>query len=319
MKLAKILDSNDIIEAEDLRFIAKNDMPKFVCPDMNCNTPLIAAAYTEDSKQRPHFRTLKNHKHSEKCQFSDYAKILELGGKRKLLLAEFEYLPIPTKLVPPKAKNESDKIKSTISNEIDEKRTATKRGVLDSFDEGGNNFRNVTTISRIVDFYIACPFNRDIKLDIFGSEKEYMYWFKRIRNIQGDIIPDSKIFFGQLHQDRNAIEEKDSEINLRLYDCQAWDEERNQINPFFVSIPTTNLSKNKIARIKNEINFALQEQKNYYKNSASSENVENEEQAKSKPYIFFLGKQNPTNRLQLLVQDGYLVSRYAQIRKTVMD
>jgi hypothetical protein len=318
MKLAKILNTDELFEAEELRFISKNDMPKFVCPDNNCNTPLIPAAYSDDSKQRPHFRTLKNHKHAEKCQFSEYAQFLEIGGKRKFTLAEFENLPIPTKLVAPKANTKPDKIRSSKENEELADKSATKRGYLNAFDEGSNNWRSVTTISRIVDFYIACPFNRDIKLDLFGTEKEYRYWFKRIQNIRGERIKDKNIFFGQLHQDKNAIEYSDTNIKIRLYDCREW-VGGNQINPYYVIIPIAGLTKNKIARIKNEIKNALLSQREYYQTTNS--NIENNdlidlEKSKQKPYIFFVGNQTKKNPFELEVQDGYLVSRYERIRKT---
>lgn len=321
MKLARIKKTKEVIEAEDLRFIEKDKMPEFICPDNNCETPLIPAAFTEDSKQRPHFRTLKNHTHSQKCQFSDYAKILEIGGKRKLTLAEFEHLPIPTKLVLPKNIEESDKIKPSKNTDIEEDNPASKKGFLNTFDEGGNNFRNVTTISRIVDFYVACPFNRDIKLNLFGTEKEYMFWFKRIQNMRGEIIQDKSIFFGQLHQDKHAIEKSDSKIRIRLFDCRDWTDGR-QVDPYYVNISISDLSKNKIARITNEINYALQAQKEYYQKIQSEENnleTTEIEKAKLKPYIFFFGNQIKGYPYELEVQDGYLVSRYVRIRKTVTE
>ena len=61
------------------------------------------------NKQRPHFRTLRNNDHSKTCKYSEFARILELGGQRKITFEEFENLPVPTRLISPKEKgiNES--------------------------------------------------------------------------------------------------------------------------------------------------------------------------------------------------------------------
>lgn len=315
MNIALRTDTNTEIEAEELRYIDKDKMPSFVCVDENCATPLVPAAYTLESKQRPHFRTSKYQKHTEKCKFSDYAKILELGGSRKLRLEEFENMPIPRKLVLPKVISESDQIKSKEKNSDAENTTATKRAYSNEFDEKGNTFRNVTTISRIADFYIACPFNRDLPLDIFGLEQPYMFWFKRLRNITPEENPGLKIFFGQLHQDQNAIQENDDFLTIKLFDCERWDEFHTQINPYYVQIAKKNLSINKVSRIKNEISYSLREQKEFYESQKIDKQKSNS--SKVKPYVFFYGKMSANNRFIFEVYDGYLVSRYCQVKPTV--
>ncbi len=84
MKIARIKDTKEPIEAEELKFIEEDNMPEFICADENCAVPLVPALYKNHNKQRPHFRILRNNDHSKSCKYSEFARILELGGKRKM-------------------------------------------------------------------------------------------------------------------------------------------------------------------------------------------------------------------------------------------
>jgi hypothetical protein len=318
MNLAKVRNTNEIIEAEELRFILKSEMPEFQCPDENCGAILVAASYLDHNKQRPHFKTSKGSEHSQKCKFSTYAKLLEVGGKRKITFEEFENMPVPTKLIKPKQKTENELFKSASGIDLDENLTSTRKGKSGDFEKGGNSFKSVTTISQITDFYLSCPFNRDIKLNILGTEKEYMYWFKRIQKPNSVAkYQGTQIFFGQLHTNMGYIRKSENEILIKLFECEEWvdntsssltQNKKTQKNPFFARINTENLTERKKTKILNELKYATQEQKEAHKNGKSS---------KKKAYLFFIGEApNIENPYTFNVLEGYLCARFAEIKKT---
>lgn len=319
MNIARDTTTYELIEAEELRFIVKEDMPKFTCPDENCKVELVPASYLDHNKQRPHFRTLKGKEHSNECKFSKYAKLLEIGGKRKITFDEFENMPVPTKLIKPKPKKVDDKIAPSIVSDIDESSSYKRKGSTNSFDEGGNSFKSVTTISQITDFYLSCPFNRDIELNLLNKVQPYMYWFKRLKKTLDHNEPQEyNIYFGQLNQGKLTQLESDKEIKLQLYDCAGWKEletgpksskKQEQINPIFVTISKEKLSPNKVTRMKHEIEYALYEQKKVYTDKTRTKN---------KPYVFFIGrKKHIDNPYEYEVLEGYFVARYTEIKQTV--
>lgn len=314
MHLARIKKTLEPIEAEELRFIKEDEMPEFICADENCAVNLIPASYKPHNKQRPHFRTLKNKDHTTECKFSIYTRILELGGKRKITFEEFENLPVPTKLIKSKTDKDDETIKVNLEEDINEEDNIIKRtGSTGDFDEGGNNFKSVTTISQIVDFYLSCPFNRDIELSLFDKTKPYMYWFKRLKNTLYNKEPQEfKIYYGQLYQSSTMNSENENIIRLKMYDCEGWDDiNKEQINPMYVSIKKNKLSKIKLTKIKNEILFAKEEQLDSYKKNKKD---------KKKPFVFFIGqKTNDSIPYEYEVLEGYLVARYTEIKKTVED
>jgi hypothetical protein len=247
---------------------------------------------------------------------------LELGGKRKITFEEFENLPVPTKLIIPKDKGKNEVVKSKNGESQDDNPDSIKRkGFNGDFDESGNNIKNVTTISQIVDFYLSCPFNRDIELTIFEEKKQYMKWFKRLQKTQRNKEPQElNIYFGQLHQDNHLNIDGSEIIRMKMFDCEKWEKATDgyfnsvskvQVNPFYVQIDPENISPHKLSRLKNEIEFARNEQTVAFKEG---------KQDKRKPFVFFIGKKiDINNPFEYKVLDNHLVARYTEIRDTVMD
>jgi hypothetical protein len=322
MKIARIKDTKEPIEAEELKFIEEDNMPEFICADENCAVPLVPASYKNHNKQRPHFRTLRNNDHSKSCKYSEFARILELGGKRKITFEEFENLPVPTKLISPKEKGSNGVVKSNYEDTNDDERESVKRRSSNGdFDESGNNLKSVTTISQIVDFYLSCPFNRDIELTLFDKTKPYMYWFRRLKNtLLHDEPEEYNMYFGQLHQDNSLNTDNSEIIRFKMFDCEKWEKPTNgewesvnyeQVNPMFVRVYRNKLSQHKLSRIKNEIEFARNEHYEAFKSGVED---------KRKPFIFFIGKKiESSNPFEFEVLDNHLVARYTEIRRTVMD
>lgn len=319
MKIARLKNTNEPFEAEDLKFLDEENMPEFICADENCAVLLVPASYKNHNKQRPHFRTLRKNDHSKKCKYSEFARILELGGKRKITFEEFENLPVPTKLIIPKDKGKNEVVKSKNGESPDENPDSkNRRGFNGDFDESGNNFKTVTTISQIVDFYLSCPFNRDIELTLFDQKKAYMYWFKRLKKTLRHEEPrELNIYFGQLHQDNHLTIGDPEIIRLKMYDCETWKDTKDsllpiesklQVNPFYVLIDPKKLSAYKLSRLKNEIEMARNEHTDTYRDR---------KQDNRKPFVFFIGKRkNQNNRFEYVVLDDHLVARYTEVRPT---
>ncbi len=227
-------------------------------------------------------------------------------------------MPYPSRLISPeKIKKEEKTIKQN-DNIVIEETTGKKRKITNDFEESANSNRAVTTISQIVDFYLSCPLNREFDLDLLGTKKAYMYWFKRIqKSKQKAKYKGQCIYFGQLHTNMGYVRKTDSEILIKLYECEEWVRntgtslsfnKTEQKNPFFVKINIENLSAHKISRILKELQYAIQDQKDAHNKNKDG---------KKKAYLFFLGeapsKENP-NIFNVI--DGYICARFTEIKPT---
>jgi hypothetical protein len=321
MNQARDRKTNEIIEAEELKSIPQIDISEYECIDENCKIQLIPCSYKPSNKNRPYFKSPKNINHSDKCRFSEYLKLLEQGHKRKLELTEFENMPYPSRLISPKKIKTEGKTTKQDDNIVIEETTGKKRKSTNEFEESANSTRAVTTISQIVDFYLTCPFNRDFELDLLGTKKEYMYWFKRIQKPkQTAKYKGQCIYFGQLHTNRGYVKKTESEIIIKLFECEEWVnnvgtsfnlQKREQKNPFFVKIDIEGLGSHKISRILNELKYAIQDQKDAHSNNKDG---------KKKAYLFFLGdapsKEEPYT---FNVIEGNICARFTEIKPTRLD
>ena len=180
----------------------------------------------------------------------------------------------------------------------------------------GSN-RSVSSISQIVDFYLNCPYNRDLELDILGQSTPYRYWFKRIKGKSDMQYLDRRIFFGRLSMKHDCIQPLADEIVIELYECESWKKtpKRNWFslinpktpeNPYKVHISKAGLSSHKLTRVINEIDYAIKRQK-----EAHLAQIESDKRA----YIFFLADPPKKRSYRFDVLDGHLVSRYVKINR----
>jgi hypothetical protein len=318
MNQARDRKTNEIIEAEELKLIHLTDISDYECIDENCKIQLIPCSYKPSNKNRPYFKSPKNINHSDNCRFSEFLKLLEQGHKRKLELTEFENMPYPSRLISPKKIKTEEKTTKQDDNIIIEETTGKKRKSTNEFEESANSNRAVTTISQIVDFYLSCPFNRDFELDLLGTKKAYMYWFKRIQKSKQIAKYNGQcIYFGQLHTNMSYVKKTESEILIKLYECEEWVRntgtslafnKSEQKNPFYVKINIENLTSHKISRILNEFQFAIQDQKDAHNNNKDG---------KKKAYLFFLGEA-PVDKdsFTFNVIEGNISARFTEIKPT---
>jgi len=316
MNQARDVKTGEIIDAESLKHLFEDGLSEYECIDEKCRIKLLACSYKPVNKNRPYFKSFKGEYHSKNCKFSEYLKLLEKAKNRALTEFELEDMPFPTKLKKVKSNIDNDTIVKTnsVENE-DSSQVGLRSKASGEFVDVLNKSKVVASISPIVDFYIKCPYNRHMELEIEDVQKMYMYWFKRIEkpfaigNYNG-----KNIFFGRLHTNRENITETEESLEITLFESEGWEKSDNgkpakQINPFIVSIDKTTISKNKVSRIKNEIDYAIEEKINAFKN--------NEVDKKKHAFIFFYGEAPTKDKhCKFKVIDGSLVARYAQIFPT---
>ncbi len=321
MNQARDVKTGQIIEAETLKYIYEEGLSKYQCTDDTCKIGLTPCSYKPFNKNRPYFKSVRGASHSKTCTFSEYLKLLEKGKKRKLAEVELEDMPFPTKLrkvIKKEGDNIQYKLESSTNQEDKSGKVRSKSS--GEFEETRNRSKVVNSLSSIVDFYIKCPFNRDVELEIENKKQEYMYWFKRISkpkrlgNYKG-----KKIFFGRLHTDKSKIEDIDTKINITMYECEGWEEvettrktqrkRKSQVNPFVITIDKSKLSKRKVSRIINEIDYAIEEKILAFKDKTEEE--------KKDAYVFFYGEAPKRKEpYTFSVNDGVLVARYCRIMQT---
>ncbi len=321
MNQARDIKTGQIIEAETLKYIYEDGLSEYQCTDDSCQVKLTPCSYKPFNKNRPYFKSVRGGSHSKTCVFSAYLKLLEKGKKRKLEEVELEDMPFPTKLRKVKKKEgENISYKSDDLTASEDKAGSIRRKSSGEFAEKRNRSKVVNSLSSIVDFYIRCPFNRDIELEIENKKQEYMYWFKRIsKPIRIGNYKGKKIFFGRLHTDKNKIEDTETELKITMYECEGWEDIKStrktqkkrkaQVNPFIISIDKTKLSKHKVSRIINEIDYAIEDKISAFKDKTEEE--------KKDAYVFFYGVAPKRKEPYTFhVNDGILVARYCRIMQT---
>ncbi|PKR81771.1 hypothetical protein CW751_00065 [Brumimicrobium salinarum] len=317
MYKAKNKKTNEVIEADELKVINNVSSIDFVCVDDKCAIPLIACSFQETNKKRPYFKKHSNQEHTDSCSYSEYLKLLEVGKTRRLTDLEFEKLDYPSKLVfsLPKVKDTL-----TLTSELlpDSNSTAKKTISNGEFAEVANANRRVTSISQIVDFYLSCPFNRDVELDLLGVKMSYKFHFKRIYGENTGAYIDNKIFYGRVSL--NSIDSEVSDENylyLKLFECEDWERNNSltsnnkQINPYFLKINKEEISKYKINRILKEKETVSNLSKNDYRI-----NKKHGREA----WVFFIGrKPSLKNLYEFEVVNGFITFRYTIVQPIKAD
>lgn len=315
MNQARNKISGDVIDAESLKHLYEDGLPDYECIDEKCKIILVPCSFKPINKNRPYFKSLKGENHAKQCKFSEYLKLLEKARNRMLTAYELEDMPFPTKFKKLKQeKAENTTFKSTNIEQVQNGQVGTRKQASGEFVEILNKSKVVASISPIVDFYIKCPYNRGVALEIEieNEIKMYKYWFKRIQKpIATGNYKGKRIFFGRLHAGENKITESEKTIEITLFESESWEKgaynkPAKQMNPFIVSINKTLISKNKVSRIKNEINYVIEDKKTDFKAGQINK--------KKDAFIFFLGEAPTKNTpYKFNVLDGSLVSRYTQI------
>ena len=310
---ARIKNTDDVIESEDLKVLEDVRSIEFVCVDKNCNIPLIPSSYQEKNKRRPFFKKYKNQQHSNKCSYNKYLHFLEIGKTRRLTELEFEKLEYPSQLIinQPKPK-ESD----TTTNDIlpESEGSSTKKISNGEFTEAAHSNRKVSSISQIVDFYLACPYNREVDLDLLGINAPYKYQFRRIYGPNTGNYIDNKIFYGVIDfRDLDSLRSTNEATIIKLHECERWEDNprlvfpaRRRVNPYYLKINKGEITSYKMNRILKERETVINQSKGDFLNKIKKDRVE--------AYVFFLGKRPAAESPYLFEAiKGFVSFRYVKI------
>ncbi len=314
MFTARIKCTDEIIEAEDLKVLENVQSLEFACVDKSCNIPLIASSYKEKNKKRPFFKKYKNQEHSNKCSYSTYLRFLEIGKTRRLTELEFEKLEYPSQLVISQPKTKETDTTTSDTLPISES-TSTKRISNGEFTEAAHSNRKVSSISQIVDFYLAFPYNREVDIDLLGIKAPYMYQFKRIYGPNTDQYIDNKIFYGIIDlKDIDSLRYTDDAVLIKLHECEGWEENprslfasKRRVNPYYLKINKEEITKYKMSRILKERETVSNQSKSDFVNKIKKERVE--------AFVFFLGKKPSTKEPYVFEAiNGFVSFRYTKIK-----
>lgn len=316
MNQAREIKTKEIIDAESLKHLFEEGLSEYECIDESCKIKLTPCSFKPTNKNRPYFKSLKGSSHSKTCKFSEYLRMLEKAKNRALTEFELEDMPFPSKFEKVKKRVDENIIYESTENDAELENTGRIRTKASGeFIETLNKSKIVASISPIVDFYLKCPYNRDVELEIENKRMMYMYWFKRIEKpISKANYKGKCIYFGKLHTDKTKIIDTKDTLEITLFECESWEKgnkngSSKQINPFKIVIDKNVISKNKLSRIRNEINYTIEEKIEAFKNR--------EEHKKKHAYVFFLGDAPSNDKpYSFKTIDGTLVARYTQIYPT---
>lgn len=285
---ARRKDNGIIVEAEELKVITNVGEIEFYCVSPECGIDLIPCSYGVNNKKRPFFKKYHNKEHSEDCSYSTYLKFQKIGKKRKLTEIEFEKLKYPSKLVVVK-KNTLETDTSTKKDLPIDKSKSTRRVNNGEFEEVAESNRRVSSISQIVDFYLNYPYNRDVDLDLLGTEAPYKYQFRRIYGKNKGNYTDNKIFYGIINfSDPDSIIHEKNLTKIKLHECEKWEKNprslfntKIRVNPYWVEIDHEQVSRYKLNSILKSRETVSNQSKNDY--------LKKIKKSKVNAFIFFLG------------------------------
>lgn len=309
MNIARDKTTGEEIEAEELKSLNYVDSENYECIDNHCKIQLFPCSYKKHNKTRPYFKTSKTAEHTQLCSFSQYTILLKKARGGDISKNGLIPYPYPSRLVVASKstfKADSDLLDNSLNSDRHQHRSVQRSSEATNHITGN---RTVTAVGQIIDFYLNCPFNRDVSLDLLGTQTKYQYAFKRIYGKNEGQYKGRKIYYGIMHLYVKPIETQNA-IQIQLLECEEWivsaDEIKSQKNPYKVLIQLENLSPHKKARILNERTFVQEDQ-------IRAENTNNKF-----AFIFFLGDSpDLENPYTFKVCEDYVVCRYDEILKTV--
>lgn len=312
---ARRKDNNEIILADDLKVIDNVSDLEFVCIDPNCAIDLIACSFGEHNKKRPFFKKHKNSEHNASCAYGKYLLLLEHGKKRALTTEELEDMDYPSQLVMPAKK--AQEIDTTTKEDLPKEDTeSTRKASTGEYTEVASTLKKVTAIDQIVDFYLSCPYNRGIDLNLLGNSAPYRYQFRRIWGENIGNYKNGKIFYGIINLGLNPVINRDGKTRIRLHECAGWEtdstsryNDKSQVNPYWVEIDNDQLSKHKLSRIIKTRESVANESKGTWLKSKKNDGKD--------AFIFFLGEAPSENEPYVFkANGGFVTFRYTEILPT---
>lgn len=314
MNQARYKESNEIIDAEDLKIITNPKEIEFICAGNNCGIPVYPCSHLPMNKPRPYFKIGKID-HTSECTYSSFLKLLSLGTSRKLTGEELVKMDFPSKLkLPSKRDQMIDPVRPAIDPDSSTK-ISTKKIYSDVFNDSKKSSKVVTTINQIVDFYLSCPYNRDVVLDLLGSKKEYYKLFTSVLAAKDVKSQELRVFYGKLNFKRGGTQWVKPQPNIymiKLFEGFKNDNSPSaEYQPFFISINKDQLSQTRFNRIAYERNQIIEEKVTKFKKGKST---------LEEAYIFFVAyppKIESPGIFEAL--HGLVVSRFTELSQTILE
>ncbi len=314
MNQAKFKDSRELIDAEDLRNIDNPKNIEFICAGDNCGVPVIPCSFKRENKPRPYFK-IRNIEHSSECTYSSFLDFLKLGYTGRLSHSDLVKMEFPSRLRVYIKPNVDNKIQKRIEESSEVEGVSKRRNFVDEFSDEKKSNKVVTSINQIVDFYLSCPYNRDVELNLLGTKKEYYKLFLNV--IASNNVPsrELRIYYAKLDfrkGGKNLIRLDSNNYLIKLYEgIKSKNTKFQEYEPFHVLIKKDQISKTKFNRIKYEKSQIIEEYISKYKKG--KEGLES-------AYIFFLAYP-PSNQEPTILEalHGMVISRYTKILSTIND
>lgn len=314
MNQARYKDTDELIDAEDLRNINNPKSIDFVCAGKNCEVPVYPCSFLPQNKPRPYFK-IRGFEHSTDCNYSSFLDYLKIGYKGRLTTSDLVKMDFPSKLRVLKKPLEIDEKQRRVDDFDPIDGSGTKRNFINEFSDKKRSNKIVTSINQIVDFYLSCPYNRDVKLDLLGTELEYYKLFTNVTASKNIPTNQLRIYYAKLDfrtGGKSLIRLNSNNYMFKLFEGVKTKKTNYQVyEPFHVLIKKDELSKTKFNRIKYEKSQVISEYLAKFKaNKKHSEGA----------YIFFVSfppkNENPTIFEAL---HGMVVSRYTKISESILD
>lgn len=318
MDKAYRVDTQEIVWAEELPMLMKGRTKEelsFQCSDPKCRVKVVANSYKLTNKKIPYFSINPKLAHVDNCE---EALLYGLTGKakdRKLTVNELKVVGYPSQLVLSDVAEDSIEIivDSITTNSSDGTTTGKMRlGYNDelSFDpEDGKRNSTVSSIKRIVDFYLGFERNRDVEIEVLGEKSEYRYLFRRIGyGLNHSPFIDNKIFYAPLKLFKSgALTEDDDKMIFELLPHRE-----NSKDNYKVVLSKKGLSSQKISRIRNNYKRVFDETYERFTLKTLDKDYEG--------YVFFLGT-GPTKDkpLEFNVVSSFIYFKYTDVRKTINE
>ncbi|EHQ42386.1 hypothetical protein [Myroides odoratus] len=312
------VDTQEVIWAVDLPTIMKDkskDDVLFQCPSENCRVAVVANSYKLTNKRIPYFSISPRQEHAEACEEALLNGLIGKAKNHKLTVKELKVVGYPSLLVMPEVSDDIEESVVEVKKHNEDEGTTTSAGRVGyndevSFDpEDGKRNSKVSSIKRIVDFYLGFERNRDVEIEVLGNKIEYKYLFRHItsgKNHKPYI--DNKIFYAPIKLIKSgALYEDEDKMEFQLYRYRT-----NGNEGYKVILQKKGLSKAMVTRIRNNYN-------NVFNSTLERLRLDTKD-SEYEAYVFFLGI-GPTedNPLEFNVMNSFIYFRYTDIRKTINE
>lgn len=313
MNQAKYKETGEPLDAEDLKIISDPKSIEFICAGDNCGVPVFPCSYRPENKPRPYFK-VGGIEHTSECTYSSFLDYLKIGYKGKLSTSDLVKMEFPSKLKLYTKPKTDDKTQNRVENSEEQDSSRSKRIFSDEFGDEKKSNKVVTTINKIVDFYLSCPYNRDVELDLLGTKKEYYKLFINVTTAKNVNSKELRIYYARFDfrkGGKSLIKLDANNYMIKLFEGIKKDDISDDYEPFHVLIKKDQISKAKFDRIKYEKSQVIQEYLIKYNPKKST--LEG-------AYIFFVAYP-PTNGTPTIFDalHGMVVSRYTKILATILD